>query len=141
MVSSRIKEPNATDGHVGKRIRMRRMMLDMSQTTLADAVGITFQQIQKYEKGTNRVSASRMQQFAKILEVPIAFFFEGSPAAQVIGGGKVSGKGIETPAYVDDFLASRDGQNIIKAFDRIKDQKLRRTIILLVEQLVGIYRS
>src|SRR5579872_7467438 len=105
---------------------MRRLALNMSQTTLADAVGLTFQQIQKYERGTNRVSASRLQQFAKILEVPISFFFDGAPAAQVIGSGgkKITDKVAVSPAYITDFLASRDGQDITKAFSRIEDQKL-----------------
>ena len=140
MISTHQKEPDATDIYVGKRIRMRRLALDMNQTKLADAVSLTFQQIQKYEKGTNRVSASRMQQFAQILKVPISFFFEGSPAAEVPGGGKVSGKAAVSPAYVNDFLASRDGQTIIKAFTQIEDKKLRRSIVFLVEQLVGISR-
>jgi transcriptional regulator with XRE-family HTH domain len=140
MISSHEHQPDATDTHVGKRIRMRRKMLNMSQTTLADGVGITFQQIQKYEKGTNRVSASRLQQFAKILEVPISFFFDGGPAAKVLGGGKISRKAAESPAYLADFLASQDGQTIIKAFTRIEDQKLRRSVVLLIEQLVGISR-
>jgi transcriptional regulator with XRE-family HTH domain len=140
MISSHQHEPDATDTHVGKRIRMRRMILDMSQTTLADGVGITFQQIQKYEKGTNRVSASRLQQFAKLLEVPISFFFDGAPAVKVRGGGKISRQEAESPAYVADFLASQDGQKIIKSFTQIKDQTLRRRIVLLVEQLVGISR-
>jgi transcriptional regulator with XRE-family HTH domain len=141
MISTHQKEPDATDIYVGKRVRMRRLALDMSQTNLADAVGLTFQQIQKYEQGTNRVSASRMQQFAKILEVPISFFFEGAPAAQVMGGGKkINGKAAVSPAYVTNFLASQDGQTIIKAFTRIEDQKLRRSIVLFVEQLVGISR-
>jgi transcriptional regulator with XRE-family HTH domain len=140
MISTHQKEPDATDIYVGKRIRMRRLALDMNQTKLADAVSLTFQQIQKYEKGTNRVSASRMQQFAQILKVPISFFFEGSPAAKVPGGGKVSGKAAVSPAYVNDFLASRDGQTIIKAFTQIEDKKLRRSIVFLVEQLVGISR-
>lgn len=140
MISTHQREPDATDIYVGKRIRMRRLALDMNQTKLADAVSLTFQQIQKYEKGTNRVSASRMQQFAQILKVPISFFFEGSPAAKVPGGGKVSGKAAVSPAYVNDFLASRDGQTIIKAFTQIEDKKLRRSIVFLVEQLVGISR-
>src|SRR5579863_9890901 len=114
----RIKEPNATDKYVGGRIRMRRMMLGMSQTNLADGVNLTFQQIQKYEKGTNRVSASRMQQFAKVLDVPVPFFFEGAPPAQVIGGDKVGGSTVVSPAYIGEFLASRDGHNIIKAYSR-----------------------
>jgi transcriptional regulator with XRE-family HTH domain len=140
MISSHEHQPDATDTHVGKRIRMRRIMLGMSQTTLANGVGITFQQIQKYEIGKNRVSASRLQQFAKILEVPISFFFDGAPAARAPGGGKISGKEAESPAYVNDFLASRDGQTIIKAFTQIEDKKLQRSIVFLVEQLVGISR-
>jgi transcriptional regulator with XRE-family HTH domain len=138
MISIRRKEPNATDKHVGTRIRMRRMMLGMSQSKLADAVNLTFQQIQKYEKGTNRVSASRMQQFAQILDVPVSFFFDGAPAAHVIGGGKVSGNSVVTPAYIADFLASHNGQNIIEAFSRIKDRKLQHTIVALVEQIAGL---
>src|SRR5579863_5266785 len=117
----RIKEPNATDKYVGGRIRMRRMMLGMSQTNLADGVNLTFQQVQKYEKGTNRVSASRMQQFAKILDVPVPFFFEGAPAARVIGGDKVSANGVVTPTYITEFVTNREGLNLIKAFRRIKD--------------------
>ncbi len=127
-------EPNPTDKHVGARIRMRRIMLGMSQTNLGDAVDLTFQQVQKYEKGTNRVSASRMQQFAKILDVPVSFFFEGAPAAKVVGV-KLSGDGVVTPAYVQDFLTSRDGQNIVKAFSRIGDRELRRRVVALAEQI------
>ena len=72
---------NPIDKHVGSRVRMRRLMLDMSQTNLADALGLTFQQVQKYEKGTNRIGASRLQQISQILQVPVPFFFEGAPAA------------------------------------------------------------
>jgi transcriptional regulator with XRE-family HTH domain len=114
---------------------MRRLMLGMSQTSLGDAVGLTFQQIQKYEKGTNRVGASRMQQFAKVLDVPMSFFFEGAPEARVTGTHKTSTKGVVTPAYVTDFLSSREGQDIIKAFSQIKDRKLQRKIIDLAKEL------
>ena len=72
---------NPTDKHVGSRVRMRRLMLDMSQTDVADALGLTFQQVQKYEKGTNRIGASRLQHISQILRVPVPFFFEGAPAA------------------------------------------------------------
>src|SRR6185295_13878486 len=75
------KAPNPTDKHVGSRVRMRRMMLSMSQEKLGDALGLTFQQVQKYEKGANRIGASRLQQIASILQVPVAFFFEGAPHA------------------------------------------------------------
>ena len=75
------KVPNPIDKHVGSRVRMRRMMLGMSQEKLGDALGLTFQQVQKYEKGTNRIGASRLQQISLILQVPVAFFFEGCAAA------------------------------------------------------------
>src|SRR3974390_3882615 len=74
------KAPNPIDKHVGSRVRMRRMMLAMSQEKLGDALGLTFQQVQKYEKGTNRNGASRLQQISSILQVPVAFFFEGAPS-------------------------------------------------------------
>jgi transcriptional regulator with XRE-family HTH domain len=134
MAGDRPKVPNPTDRHVGGRIRMRRMMLDKSQTELGDAVNITFQQVQKYEKGTNRVSASRMQQFAKILDVPVTYFFEGAPAAKLVGV-KSSSNGAGTPEYINDFLASRDGLNIIEAFSRIANPKLRRGLVALVQQI------
>src|SRR5580704_14977680 len=73
------KHPHPTDKHVGNRVRMRRLMLGMSQEKLADQLGLTFQQVQKYEKGTNRISASRLQEISHVLEVPVPFFFEGAP--------------------------------------------------------------
>ena len=81
------KAPNPTDKHVGARVRMRRMMLGMSQEKLGDALGLTFQQVQKYEKGANRIGASRLQQIAHILQVPVSFFFDG--LADPIGGAEV----------------------------------------------------
>src|SRR6202012_1296711 len=116
------KSPNPTDKHVGSRVRMRRMMLSMSQEKLGDALGLTFQQVQKYEKGTNRIGASRLQQISGILQVPVAFFFEGAPEAP---GPSASGlKEAPSPAYVADFLATTDGLALTKAFMRIADPKL-----------------
>jgi transcriptional regulator with XRE-family HTH domain len=77
--------PNPIDKHVGSRLRMRRLMLDMSQTDIADALGLTFQQVQKYEKGSNRISASRLQQLSQILQVPVPFFFEARRPRRVCG--------------------------------------------------------
>jgi transcriptional regulator with XRE-family HTH domain len=127
------KSPNPTDKHVGSRVRMRRMMLGMSQEKLGDALDLTFQQVQKYEKGTNRIGASRLQQISRILQVPVAFFFEGAPH------GSESHGSIEapSPAYVSDFLATSDGLALTKSFMRIKDPKLRRRIVDLVEQIAG----
>jgi transcriptional regulator with XRE-family HTH domain len=113
------------------------MMLSMSQEKLGDALGLTFQQVQKYEKGTNRIGASRLQQIAHILQVPVSFFFEGAPAtpgSQVHGGGMNEAP---SPAYVSDFLATSDGLSLTKSFMRIKNSKLRRRIVDLVEQIAG----
>lgn len=130
------KAPNPIDKHVGSRVRMRRMMLGMSQEKLGDALALTFQQVQKYEKGTNRIGASRLQQISQILQVPVAFFFEGAP---VLPEGAVA-EGLQeapSPAYVSDFLATSDGLSLTKAFMRIPDAKLRRRIVDLVQQIAG----
>jgi transcriptional regulator with XRE-family HTH domain len=129
------KAPNPIDKHVGSRVRMRRMMLSMSQEKLGDALGLTFQQVQKYEKGTNRIGASRLQQIANILQVPVSFFFEGAPH---VAGERHSGMGeAPSPAYISDFLATSDGLSLTKAFMRIKNNKMRRRIVDLVEQIAG----
>jgi transcriptional regulator with XRE-family HTH domain len=130
------KTPNPIDRHVGSRVRMRRMMVGMSQEKLGDALSLTFQQVQKYEKGTNRIGASRLQQIAHILQVPVAFLFQNAPD---LGDG-ISTNGLAeapSPAYVSDFLATSDGLALAKAFMRIGDAKLRRRIVDLVEQISG----
>ena len=119
------KETNLVDRHVGSRVRMRRLMLGLSQTQLGDALGLTFQQVQKYEKGTNRISASKLQHICQILQVPVAFFFEGAPGG--VGGTT------ESPSYVNEFLATSDGVALTKAFTRIENTKLRRLIVGIVE--------
>jgi transcriptional regulator with XRE-family HTH domain len=127
---------NPTDKHVGSRLRMRRLMLDMSQSKVADALGLTFQQVQKYEKGANRIGASRLQHLSQILRVPVPFFFEGAPVASGIrpsAGGKAEAP---SPSYVADFLATSDGLSLVKAFMCIEDAKLRRAIVRLVEGIV-----
>jgi transcriptional regulator with XRE-family HTH domain len=128
------KAPNPIDKHVGSRVRMRRMMLAMSQEKLGNSLGLTFQQVQKYEKGTNRIGASRLQQISQILQVPVSFFFEGAPT---VGTAPRADGFTEapSPAYVSDFLATSDGLALTKAFMRISDSKLRRRIVDLVEQI------
>jgi transcriptional regulator with XRE-family HTH domain len=121
--------PNPTDTHVGARVRMRRMMLKMSQTRLGDELQLTFQQVQKYEKGTNRISASRLQQIALVLQVPIPFFFEGLQ--------EHNGEQSVSPAYISDFLATSDGLSLTEAFTRIKRPGLRGSIVALVQQIAG----
>ncbi len=126
------KNPNPIDKHVGARVRMRRMMLGMSQEKLGDGLSLTFQQVQKYEKGTNRIGASRLHQIANILQVPVSFFFEGAPNMP----GQSSGLSeAPSPSYVSDFLATSDGLSLTKAFMKIKNNKVRRRIVDLVEQL------
>ena len=130
------KAPNPIDKHVGSRVRMRRMMLGMSQEKLGDALALTFQQVQKYEKGTNRIGASRLQQISQILQVPVAFFFEGAPHLTE-GAMPEGGEAAPSPTYVSDFLATSDGLSLTKAFMRIPDPKLRRRIVDLVQQIAG----
>jgi transcriptional regulator with XRE-family HTH domain len=115
----------AVDQHVGNRVRMRRKMLGLTLQALAEALDLTFQQVQKYENGKNRISASRLQHLSQILKVPVAFFFEGAP------GGTDAAPG--TPAYVNEFCASSDGLALAKAFMRIENGKLRRALVALIE--------
>jgi transcriptional regulator with XRE-family HTH domain len=122
------------DKHVGDQVRLRRAMLGMSQTTLGDALGVTFQQVQKYEKGTNRISASRLQSISEILRVPVALFFEGLP--HVLGQHDAQ-TDAPSPQYVADFLATSDGLQLTKAFTQIPNARLRRSIVKLVEDIAG----
>ena len=128
------KAPNPIDKHVGSRVRMRRKMLAMSQTQLADALGHTFQQVQKYEKGTNRMGASRLQQMSDILQVPVEFFFEGAPNASAPHGSNGSALSM---VEIDDFVSNSDGLRLIGAFMRIDNAALRRRIVMLVQEIAG----
>jgi transcriptional regulator with XRE-family HTH domain len=123
------KLPNSIDKHVGGRVRTRRMMLKMSQTALGDALGLTFQQVQKYEKGTNRIGAGRLQHIAHFLQVPVEFLFEGAP------GGSMKDINPLTFDYVSDFVATPDGLALLKAFTQLKDTAMRRRVLNLVEQI------
>jgi transcriptional regulator with XRE-family HTH domain len=128
------RAPNSIDKHVGSRVRMRRLMLGMSQEQLGEALGLTFQQVQKYEKGTNRVGASRIQEISEILQVPVSFLFEVSST----GISKAEGLAeVPFPDYVSDFVATSHGLTLIRAFTRITDPKLRRSIVDLVEQIAS----
>ncbi len=136
------KQPNPIDIHVGSRVRLRRMMLGMSQEKLGENLGITFQQIQKYEKGTNRIGASRLQQIARVLSMPVSFFFEDAPG-QMNSSAPEHGGLSEGPAtnYVVDFLSSSEGIQLNKAFVRIRDPKVRRRLIDLVRAMGGDSRG
>jgi len=122
---------NSVDVYVGARLRMRRAMLGMSQSKLGAILGVTFQQIQKYEKGVNRISASRLKQAAGVFDVDVNWFYEGGPAEQ---GGKGLAEG-KSRALDVQFLSTTDGLRLNRAFTRIRDPKVRRKIIDLIESL------
>jgi transcriptional regulator with XRE-family HTH domain len=128
------KEPQDVDRHVGSRVRMQRMAIGMSQEKLGDACGITFQQIQKYEKGTNRIGASRLHQIARILEVPVEFFYEGAPSD---GGSGEPAVGDRDARSMTEFLATSEGLELVKAFTAVKDQKVRRRIVDLARAVAA----
>ncbi|MGF9694324.1 MULTISPECIES: helix-turn-helix domain-containing protein [unclassified Rhizobium] len=124
------KSPNAIDVHVGSRIRLRRTMLGMSQEKLGEGLGITFQQVQKYEKGANRVGASRLQHIAEVLNVPIPFFFEGGPGA-------MSANPELLGDAASEFLGSRECVALATAFSAIEDKRVRQSILGLVQSLAA----
>ena len=131
------KAPNPIDKHVGSRVRMRRMLVKMSQEKLGEALGLTFQQIQKYEKGLNRIGASRLQQISKTLNVPPSFFFEGAPTG--VGAAAVEGPvGFEEEGqsqYVVDFMSTAEGLHLNRSFARIRNPKVRRRLVELIASL------
>ena len=127
------KAPNPIDRHVGSRVRMRRMLVGMSQEKLGEALGLTFQQVQKYEKGTNRIGASRLHRIASVLGVPIEFFYEGAP----LGSAALTGFAESSSTYVSDFLSTSEGVHLVKAFLAIKDSKIRRKVVELMAALAS----
>ena len=127
--------PNPVDVHVGSRVRLRRTLLGMSQEKLADAVGLTFQQIQKYERGTNRIGSSRLYQFSQILDVPVSFFFDGmSPESATAGRGLREG---ESQSFAQDQLTRRETLELVRAYYRIVDPKVRAHIFDLVKSVAA----
>ena len=127
------KAPNPIDQHVGSRVRIRRVLTGMSQEKLGEALGLTFQQVQKYEKGTNRIGASRLQHIASILGVTISFFFEGLPSDN--NAARAQGMDESDTSHVIEFLSTTEGLQLNKAFARIKDPKVRRRVVDLVSTL------
>jgi transcriptional regulator with XRE-family HTH domain len=109
-------------------------MLAMSQEKLAAALGLTFQQVQKYERGANRIGAGRLQHLSHILQVPVSFFFEGAPNASAPHGSNGSALSL---AQIDDFVSDPDGLRLIGAFMRIDNAALRRRIVMLVQEIAG----
>jgi transcriptional regulator with XRE-family HTH domain len=122
---------NPIDRHVGSRLRMRRLASGMSQQSLGKKIGVTFQQVQKYEKGMNRIGASRLQQAANVLAVSVPFFFEGGAT----GGPYMPDGSAPSPTYIDDFASSSDGLKLAKAFTRLARSTVRHRIVTLVQEI------
>lgn len=121
-------QPHMVDRHVGNRVRLQRRTLGMSQSVLGEKVGVTFQQVQKYERGANRISASKLYEISQVLEAPISYFFDGLPAPNSAGGGPLQ-------HAVEILLASADGAEIATAFPRIRSDSVRRVLVKLIRSL------
>jgi transcriptional regulator with XRE-family HTH domain len=126
------KQANPIDAQVGNRVRLRRMLIGMSQEKLGALLGLTFQQVQKYEKGVNRIGAGRLYQVANILDVPIGYFYED--VTERSPGLSGMSEGAATPPVME-FLASSEGLQLSLAFMRIKDPKVRKRVLDLVKSL------
>ncbi|MCZ4093172.1 helix-turn-helix domain-containing protein [Sinorhizobium psoraleae] len=126
--------PNSVDAHVGRRIRERRQWQNMTQATLGDAIGVTFQQVQKYEKGMNRVGASRLQQISKALKVQPSYFFEGT-IDEIWSDGQSAANHADIPPEVIEFAASEEGMELIRAFSRVDDNNVRCRLVKLIKSL------
>ena len=135
------KEPNPVDRHVGNRLRMQRILSNMSQEKLGEALGITFQQVQKYEKGVNRISASRLQQISHILNVPPSFFFQNAPGRTSNSPESPGFSDISTSQYVVDSLSTSEGLQLNRAFARIREPKTRKRIVELVTTIADQYEK
>jgi len=129
------KNPNPVDVHVGARLRMRRVLQGMSQENLGERLDLTFQQVQKYEKGANRVSASRLYQIGEILKVPVEFFFDGLPDPSTLETSQGFAE-VSSEAPLMDFLSSSEGIQLNKAFAEIRSSEVRRKLIELARAIV-----
>lgn len=130
------KPPNTVDIHVGSRVRLRRMLVGMSQEKLGESLGLTFQQVQKYEKGSNRIGASRLYQIAQVLGVPVQYFFENLPAsAQRPGQAAGFAEAEDTTPFVMDFVSTSEGLQLNRAFNAISDPLVRKRVLDLVKSL------
>jgi transcriptional regulator with XRE-family HTH domain len=125
--------PHPIDTHVGKRLRSRRTLLGMSQEKLGEAVGVTFQQIQKYERGLNRIGSSRLYEFARVLSNPVSYFFDG--IEEVVGEAEVKSISDDKNRFEYESIANKEVLSLVRAFSGITDQKIRKDIISLVKSL------
>ena len=135
--------PSPIDVHVGGRIRLRRTLLQMSQERLGDALGLTFQQVQKYERGANRVGASRLFDLSKVLDVPVSFFFDDMPAAYGNGGGarspamQIGGFAESQDGFgaPDDLFSRKETVDLVRAYYRISEQPVRKRVLDLIKSM------
>ena len=130
--------PSPIDVHVGGRVRLRRTLLGMSQEKLGDALGLTFQQVQKYERGVNRIGASRLFDLSRVLDVPIGFFFDDMPDA--LGGGmntarRSYGLAEQQEGFDDETLHRRETLELVRAYYRINDPSVRKRVFELIKSL------
>lgn len=121
--------PRPVDVYVGGRVRARRLELGLSQEKIGHAIGLTFQQVQKYEKGSNRIGSSRLMQIANALDVSPTYFFEGAPGSVSKAGSKSN-----SPDYIAAFVSSKDGAALVRAFTKVP-KELRRSIVNLVDKI------
>lgn len=139
--AEREHRPSPIDVHVGSRVRLRRTLLGMSQEKLGEALGLTFQQVQKYERGVNRIGASRLFDLARVLDVPISFFFDDMPGEMGLGaGGRRMAAGLAEPqeGFDDDALHRRETLELVRAYYRITDVSVRKRVFDLIKSLAPI---
>ncbi len=129
--------PNPVDVHVGGRLRQRRTLLGLSQERLADAIGLTFQQVQKYERGANRIGASRLHQLARVLEVPVSYFFEEMIPAGAPATAGQPGFAEDGAAYDGDPMGRRETLELVRAYYRIRDPKVRKRVFELIKSVAA----
>lgn len=130
-----VSKPNPIDVHVGSRVRLRRTLLGMSQEKLGAAVGLTFQQIQKYERGANRIGSSRLYQFAQVLDVPVSFFFDDLPPDVARGQAGSSGA---TDSFQQDQFARRETLELVRAYYKIRNPAVRKRVFELTKAVAGV---
>ncbi len=134
-----VRRPSPVDVHVGERVRLSRKLLGMTQTDLGDAIGLTFQQIQKYERGVNRIGASRLLALARVLDVSIDYFFEDIPTAvaAISPATKRRGKAKKLPSYALDPMAKRETLELVRAYYKIEDADVRQRVSQLIKAMGG----
>lgn len=133
-------KPNPIDVHVGSRVRLRRTLLGMSQEKLGEAIGLTFQQVQKYERGANRIGASRLFDLSRVLDVPVSFFFDDMPvdaATAPVDDDEAGGEERSTGGFEPDPMAKRETLELVRAYYRINDPSVRKRLFELTKAVAN----